>query len=141
MSLDFRLLLAFAVAPIFIVGYAFFIGVGLSFERLSSWQLIFGAVIFYPVCEEIIFRRFIQAELLQKKTMEKSYAGISGANFITSLLFALSHLLVFRELDVLPVFFPSLIFGYFYERYRNLGFPIALHAWYNCLGMLIPITV
>lgn len=137
MGINARLLLAFIAAPLFIVGYALFFGRRLSIEMFFSWQLVFSSLVFYPICEEIIFRRVIQAGLMAREALAISFAGLSIANVITSLLFALTHLFVFRELGALLVFIPSLIFGYFYEKYRHVGFPIILHGWYNGVELLI----
>ncbi|WP_233052378.1 JDVT-CTERM system glutamic-type intramembrane protease MrtJ [Motilimonas cestriensis] len=129
------LLAAIVAAPLFVCGLAFLSGQALSLDRISSLIFLYS-VIFYPICEEFIFRGFIQRELLSRQVMQKKWGAISLSNCLTNLIFAMAHLVVFRDLAVLLVFFPGLIFGYFFERHRNLLYPILLHSWYNLLSLL-----
>jgi len=53
------------------------------------------------------------------------------ANAITSVLFTLAHLSVNPVYLSVAVFVPSLIFGYFRDRYDQLHASIMLHVFYN----------
>jgi membrane protease YdiL (CAAX protease family) len=87
-------------------------------------------VIFYPVAEEFIFRGTVQV-WLQKHLMQ-CWGPLTAANIATSVLFSAAHLLYHPPFWALATFFPSLIFGYSLERYKNLSAPIVLHSTYNC---------
>jgi membrane protease YdiL (CAAX protease family) len=46
-------------------------------------------------------------------------------------VFALLHLFLSAAILAVAVFIPSLIFGYFRDRYEQLHAPILLHIFYN----------
>ena len=71
-------------------------------------------VLFYPVLEEIVFR-----------------------GLLTSLVFTGFHFLGHAPLWAASVFFPSLVFGFFKDRYQALTAPILLHGFYNAGFLLI----
>ena len=78
-----------------------------------------------PVCEELIFRGFMQNAL-------RRYAGGRGAIIASSLIFAVLHLNVY---SMLPIFCLGLFLGYVFERTRNLLAPISLHCLHNLLAI------
>ncbi len=84
-----------------------------------------------PLAEELLFRGFLQGQWLQIRWGKASWHGFSAANGVTSLLFASSHLLSHPPIWAIAVFFPSIIFGYFRERYGSLYPSIFLHIFYN----------
>ncbi len=94
-----------------------------------QWFLMVSAV--YPVLEELAFRGFIQSWLFEQPRFAVSVRGISYANLITSALFAAAHLFNQPPLWAALVFFPSLVFGYFRDRFDGVVPSIVLHCWYN----------
>ncbi len=84
----------------------------------------------YPVVEEIVFRGFIQ-EFFVKILKAAPLGPITMANLLTSLLFTAMHLLYHAPLWAAAVFIPSLLFGYFKDKYQSLTPAIFLHAYYN----------
>lgn len=94
-------------------------------ERSSLVML----VVLYPVLEEYFFRGIIQP--LVGVRLPLKYSIISVANLTTSLLFALFHLVNHPPLWALSTFFPSLVFGYSYERHTSILAPISIHVFYN----------
>ena len=93
----------------------------------------------YPVLEELAFRGFLQGLLRQTawgaRAIGRGSSGatniISGANVVTSLVFALCHLWRHAPLWAGLTFFPSLIFGFFRDRTGSVIPPIILHVFYN----------
>jgi uncharacterized protein len=87
-------------------------------------------VVAYPVVEEWLFRGIIQPAITQRLQI-KALPGISTGNFVTSLAFALAHLI--RQPPALAgaTFFPSLVFGFFRDRYASVIPGVLLHVWYN----------
>ena len=83
----------------------------------------------YPVLEELVFRGLIQEGI--SRYFSQRWGVLSLANLLTSILFAIAHVLYHGVLWALLVVFPSLIFGYSKERYRHLIAPSILHLWYN----------
>ena len=93
-------------------------------------------VLFYPVLEEIVFRGLLQ-ELAQEYISRRTLGPISLANLLTSLVFTGFHFLNHAPLWAALVFFPSLVFGFFKDRYGTLTAPILLHGFYNAGFLLL----
>lgn len=96
---------------------------------------LISLVIIFPVLEEIVFRGLIQ-EAIQK--LLQSYQiqplllwRISTANLLASVCFSLTHLSTHPFLWALATLIPSLIFGYFKDKYQSLMPSIILHILYN----------
>ncbi len=120
--------LALLLGPI---GAALFISFStIHISNFSLWFLV-STIVIYPVLEEIIFRGQLQAWLLKKPTMQPACCGISIANLITSLLFTSLHILYRLNIVNALIIIPSLIFGFFYERYSSVIPSIVLHICYN----------
>ena len=88
-------------------------------------------VVLYPSIEEWVFRGQIQSWLLDHRWGRPRLGPVSVANALTSLLFAMLHLVAQPPFLAMLVFIPSLVFGYARERTAGLLWPIALHGWYN----------
>jgi len=95
-------------------------------------------VLLYPILEESVFRGLIQDFLIRRPACQYRYAGFTIANLLTSLLFAGAHLYTHPAMMAALVFFPSLIFGYFRDRFDGWLLPsILLHIYYNLGYFLI----
>ena len=78
----------------------------------------------------------MQGLLLNRSFGVANRFGLTVANVITSVFFATAHLLYQPILWSIATFIPSLIFGYFRERYDRIMPSVILHSWYN-LGFLL----
>lgn len=97
---------------------------------LDQPLLFIQLALLYPLLEEVVFRGAIQSA--GHRWLPAVWFGpISLSNAATSTLFAALHLLYHAPPWALAVFVPSLLFGYFKDRYRALSAPVALHAYYN----------
>jgi len=96
--------------------------------RLDLGLLIIMALM-YPAVEEFLFRGIIQP-IIAKKTSTNIYS-LSLANIITSIIFAITHLINHDPLWAAATILPSLLFGFCLDRYKTLQAPIALHCYYN----------
>ena len=128
---------AIAAAPFFwgvllLLGYT---PAGWSYP-LEDPQAFLRFALIYPVLEEVVFRGLIQESLLRRPLGKRGVAGVSAANVATSVIFAASHLVFHSPLRAAGVFFPSLVFGYFRDRYGRLLPSIFLHVLYNVGFML-----
>lgn len=94
----------------------------------TAWRLV-SFVLLYPLLEEYLFRALLQETLATR--LPARTGPLSHANLLTSVLFALAHLLYHPPLWAMAVFFPSLVFGHFRERYHHLLPHTLLHALYN----------
>ncbi len=88
-------------------------------------------VVVYPVLEELVFRGALQGWLRSRGWGMTGWKHVTVANAITSVAFTLAHLSVNRCTCLLLCFVPSLIFGYFRDRYDQLHASIVLHVFYN----------
>ena len=93
--------------------------------------IIFLLVIWQPVIEEILFRGVIQGGLHRLHWARVRLLGFSAANYITSGLFVCAHLVQHSLGWALAVAAPSLLFGHFRERHKQVYSAILLHAFYN----------
>ncbi len=96
-----------------------------------GWYTIVLLVLWQPFVEELLFRGILQGQLTQQAWFTKSLAGISRANLAISLLFVAVHFIYHPPLWALVVLFPSLIFGWFRDRYRQIYPGVFLHSFYN----------
>lgn len=93
--------------------------------------LLLSLMIWQPVLEELLFRGFIQGQFRLRAWGREARWGLTNANLLTSLLFVLAHVVSHSPLWAVAVFFPSLVFGYFRDRYESVYPSVALHIYYN----------
>jgi len=93
--------------------------------------VFFSLVLWQPTLEEFLFRGCLHGQLCQRPWGQWSWYGITAANGCTSLLFAVGHCWHHPPLWAAAVLFPSLIFGYFRDRYTSIYPCMVLHAFYN----------
>ncbi|MCU7844784.1 MAG: JDVT-CTERM system CAAX-type protease [Candidatus Thiodiazotropha sp. (ex Monitilora ramsayi)] len=96
----------------------------------SASQLLL-LVLIYPVLEELAFRGLIQGYLSGVKGMSIRRVKLTGANWVTSLLFTAAHIIYTPILLASLVFVPSLIFGELRDRYHSTIPSMILHCYYN----------
>ena len=123
---------ALLIGPLFWVIYSGLESVTLdkNWDSERTWLFVQVAFI-YPVLEEVVFRGGLQGRILQPRLYDRKWHGISLANIVTSLAFAFFHLLNHDLSWAVAVFFPSLVFGFLFDRYRSLVPPIMMHILYN----------
>jgi membrane protease YdiL (CAAX protease family) len=100
---------------------------------LPSFDEIIGQLLVIAVPEELFYRGYLQA------TLEDAFPGkrrVLGADvgaglLLSSVIFALGHLLTEPIAGRLAVFFPSLVFGWLCARTRGVGAAILFHATCN----------
>ena len=104
---------------------------GYTLEGRSIALIVFTGIIWSPILEEILFRGVVQGFLLKKTWGSTKFFFLSKANWLSSLLFVLAHLWYQPVIWAIMVFAPSLVFGFFRDRYNNTYPCILLHAIYN----------
>jgi len=98
---------------------------------IAPWLFV-SLVLVQPVLEEIVFRGALQGWLIKKNWGHRHIIGITSANVVTSIVFVAMHFLYHAPLMALLVLIPSLLFGYFRDRYKGQLIPcIILHCFYN----------
>lgn len=99
--------------------------------RGSGPAIVLFLVLWSPLLEELLFRGVIQGQLARRAWARCKVSGISVANMATSAGFALAHLLHHPPPWAAATAVPSLVFGYFRERHRQVYPAMVLHAAYN----------
>jgi uncharacterized protein len=100
-------------------------------ESLKAFTVFLLPVIVYPVLEEIAFRGLLQETFFAQSWGKKKGLNISVANLLTSVLFVAAHFFYHAPLWALSVFVPSLVFGFFRDKYHSVIPSILLHIFYN----------
>lgn len=90
-----------------------------------------GLAVAWPLLEEGLFRGILQPALARARGGAQEAWGITTANAATSLLFGAVHLLTHAPAWALAAVVPSLVFGYFRDRYGSIVPGAALHVFYN----------
>ncbi len=113
---------------------------GMENPELLLWLVPISILVVAPG-EELLFRGVVQGRL-----REAYVARIAIP--LTAALFALVHYFSLtggagaRLTAIAILFFPSLVFGYAYERTQNLLVPILIHGVYNStLVLLLYLTI
>ncbi len=106
-------------------------------QILSDYTLLFLILLVYPIIEELAFRGVIQEYIASKIQTGDILFVLSPANVVTSILFSGIHLVHYPAYWALLVFFPSLIFGYFKDRYGCILPSIGLHIIYNAVALFM----
>ncbi len=102
----------------------------IGLPQVMTWSFLAVAV-WHPLAEELIFRGFVQGQLVEQAWGQRTWAGISTANLLTSLVFVLGHLWQHPPVWAFAVGVPSLGFGWLRDRFESVYPSIALHMFYN----------
>ena len=117
--------------------------------KMTLLELVFGAIIFAPITEEILFRGFIQGLLENNHAIHRNKLNIKAIIVITALLFTVSHVrfIVYNEpaqwmLSLIGIFIIGLYFGHLRNKYQSIIPSMFAHLGYNIsMFLLIPIIL
>lgn len=126
---DAQFYLALAAAPAVLAALAALLPPAPAPVPLGM-PLVLSMALWQPLVEELLFRGVLQGQL-ERMCRARRPGGISCANCATTLLFALAHLVHHAPLWAAAVIAPSLVFGYFRDRHRQVYPAFLLHAFYN----------
>ncbi len=110
--------------------YFFLLAVGCIGFFFSGYSTSALWVIFVAALTEEIFFRALAQDFLEQHINIKA-GPFTLANIIVSAVFAALHLFFQAPVWALLVFFPSLLFGLTWTRYKSLSACSILHFWYN----------
>jgi hypothetical protein len=102
---------------------------GMENPELLLWFVPLSIFVIAPG-EELLFRGVVQGRLREAFPVRIA-VPIAAAVFAIVHFFALTGAAEARFVAIALLFFPSLVFGYVYERTRNLLVPILIHGFYN----------
>ena len=104
--------------------------------RSFTWPQLLVLGLLFPVLEEMAFRGLVQGGLLKWHSLTGRQLGFTGANGLTSLLFAAAHLFHQPPVMAALIFLPSLVFGELRDRFGLVWPSALLHVYYN-FGLLL----
>jgi len=84
--------------------------------------------------EEIFFRGILLGSIKKENS-----SIISKENLLVSILFAITHVITYKNPMMLKVILPSLIFGFLFEKTNSLCSPILTHLTYNIAYSFFPL--
>jgi membrane protease YdiL (CAAX protease family) len=92
-----------------------------------------GQLLVIALPEEAFYRGYLQTSLERALPSKISLFGtrMGWGLLLTSLIFAVGHLLTDLNAARLAVFFPSLVFGFLRARSKGIGASVAFHAMCN----------
>ncbi len=113
---------------------------GMENPELLLWLVPLSFLVIAPA-EEFLFRGVVQGRL--REAFKPGIAiPVTAALFATVHYFSLTGGSGARFIAITILFLPSLVFGYTYERTRNLVVPILIHGAYNStLIMLVYVSM
>lgn len=100
-------------------------------EPLRAPGLLLSLVIWQPCIEELLFRGVLQGELRRLAMLTRSWRGLTAANGLAAMAFALAHLVNQPPLWALSTVLPGLVFGWFRDRSGSVLPGLVLHAAFN----------
>ena len=118
---------------------------GLAALGLAAWllprpafHLSPGLLLLKAAVEEAAFRAGLQDILASVLPARPERGPLTRANLLASAAFSLAHLVSHPPLWAGLAFFPSLCFGFLWDRNRSLLLCILLHFLYNILLFFRP---
>jgi membrane protease YdiL (CAAX protease family) len=138
--LGWSLLTACVFLPPFAVGYQYW------WQPTGNYQFTLGPTPISDVVtqllavalpEEMFYRGYLQTQL-ESSWPARSRGPLRGCGWalvVTSVVFALGHLVTIPHPARLAVFFPSLVFGWLRYRTGGIGASVVFHAVCNLFAM------
>jgi membrane protease YdiL (CAAX protease family) len=125
--------------PWFVIAFPIYYGIDHPFA-FRGWDdpldLVLGQLFVIALPEEAFFRGYLQTRLDRAWPPSRTLAGgaVGGSLVVTSVVFALAHVLTQPHPARLAVFFPSLLFGWLRARTGGVGASVLFHAGCNVLS-------
>jgi|SRR5690625_289458 len=117
-------------------------GVKIPFGYGWLLTMLLTQVVLVAIPEEFFFRGYLQERLHQawgRKGINIWGLPLTWGIVVSSVLFALVHLIATVNLTRLSVFFPSLLFGALRERTGGISAPVVYHAACNLLVLVLSV--
>lgn len=102
-----------------------------GFPKDNKLMIYLSVLFWFPLFEELTFRGLIQGVWTRGASEGGRWLGITRANLLTSMAFVGWHLMYQTAFFVLVLIVPSLVFGFFRDRYDSVVPSLMLHVGYN----------
>lgn len=138
-ALGWTLLCAAAIFPPFWLGFLAWFGPRAGFAPSTLLRVLeqegLGQLLVVALPEEAFYRGYLQTALEERWPSKHKLFGapMGPAVLVTSVIFAVGHVLTRPNPERLGVFFPSLLFGWLRARTGGIGAAVLLHAASNLL--------
>jgi len=107
-------------------------------NKITYFEILFGAIVIAPIAEELMFRGFMQGILQKNYLLNENRTRIKIIIVITALLFTIAHVryIVYTEtlqwmFTLLGIFILSLYLGYLRNKYQSIIPSIFVHFGFN----------
>ncbi|MGE4298405.1 MAG: JDVT-CTERM system glutamic-type intramembrane protease [Desulfovibrionaceae bacterium] len=107
------------------------LGLAAWFTPLPRIQMDWDWLLVKALYEEFLFRFLLQEALDRVFGRRFHFGPCSLANVLASLAFCAMHLFTQSTMWAALIFFPSLLFGWAWDRYKSVLPPAAIHFFYN----------
>ncbi|WP_156864972.1 myxosortase MrtC [Pajaroellobacter abortibovis] len=110
-----------------------------SAPPLECAELLASQLILVAFPEEAFYRGYVQSRLEQvwSPCWSVGCAKVGPSIWVTSVMFAVAHVVAIPFPERLAVFFPSLLFGWLRARLGGIGAAVWLHAACNCYSDML----
>lgn len=128
--------------PGFFLGYQLYWQPTVEFEHTLPADvvaLLATQLLTIALPEEMFYRGYLQSQLAQAWGRgPRVFGGSLGPDvWVTSIVFALGHVVTIPSPARLAVFFPSLVFGWLRSRTGGIGASVLFHALCNLLAVYL----
>lgn len=139
-ALLWALAAAAVLLPPFAIGYHLWWQPTRSFEFTpgpNPWSELVTHVAAVALPEEMFYRGYLQTQLRSRWSCPRTavLADWDVALLVTSVVFALGHVVTIPHPSRLAVFFPSLVFGWLRYRTGGVGASVLFHAACNVFAL------
>jgi membrane protease YdiL (CAAX protease family) len=106
-----------------------------SVMKYSKLYIVFSAVIYAPIVEELVFRQSIRS-LIKRK-----WAFIITSGFVFGLIHCLGSATLIEYLYIIPYAIPGCVFAYILYDSNNIFNTMSMHLWHNTIMVILELIV
>jgi len=103
--------------------------------KLSKFYIVFSAVVYAPIVEELVFRKSI------KTLIKNKWAFILTSGLAFGLIHCLGSTQLIEYLYVIPYAIPGCVFAYILYDSDNIFNTMSMHLWHNTIMVILELIV
>jgi len=103
--------------------------------KISKWYIVFSAVIFAPIVEELVFRKSVRSLIKNK------WLFILTSGLLFGLIHCVGSATLIEYLYVIPYAIPGCVFAYILYDSDNIFTTMSMHLWHNTIMLILEFIV
>ena len=103
--------------------------------KISKWYIVFSAVIFAPIVEELVFRKSVRSLIKNK------WLFILTSGLLFGLIHCIGGTTLIEYLYVIPYAIPGCVFAYILYDSDNIFTTMSMHLWHNTIMLILEFIV